>query len=83
MRESSGPPCTKIEQSALAYPSYVWYIPTMLTTSRDRRLYVTVRDPTGKPSKTVTVRGPRLTPTRLIRLLVDAVREQQQKRKAG
>ncbi|MCO6436523.1 MAG: hypothetical protein J5J06_05500 [Phycisphaerae bacterium] len=52
----------------------------MLTTSRDRRFYLTVRDPQRKQSKTVTIRGDKLTAEQIIRLVVRAVRES---RKAG
>lgn len=47
----------------------------MLTTTRDQRFYLTVRDPQRRQSKTVTVRGDKLTAEKLIRIVVKAIRD--------
>jgi hypothetical protein len=51
----------------------------MITTSKDKGFYITVRDPRAKTSKTMTVRGPRLTPTRILQLILRAIRDQKEK----
>lgn len=53
----------------------------VMTTSNDRRLYVTIRDPQNGRSKTITVRGPGINASTVIKMILDAVRSD--RRKAG
>jgi len=53
----------------------------MMTSSDDRRVYVTVRDPQKGTSRTITLRGPGINAARVIGLVLAAVREK--RRKAG
>ena len=52
----------------------------MSINKHDRPFYITVRDPRTKKSKTVTVRGEKLTTTKILKLTVDALYA---KRKVG
>lgn len=44
-----------------------------------KSLYITVRDPSTGRSKTMTVRGEKLTPANVLRLVKDAIRTQSRK----